>query len=53
MPPERSNAAALIDMLQAAQTVWRIGTKHIPELLRHLSALIPPPPPDPEPVDRA
>jgi len=122
MPPERSDAASLVDMFQAAQTVcrflagkawedyerdemlrhavernieivgeaarrlspayrnghpeipwrpimatrhilaheydevdnrivWRIGTTHVPELLVHLSVLLPPSPPDPEPEE--
>jgi uncharacterized protein with HEPN domain len=31
------------------EIVWRIATIHVPELLRSVTPLIPPPPPDPEP----
>jgi uncharacterized protein with HEPN domain len=29
--------------------VWRIISEHVPELIRQLRPLVPPPPPDPEP----
>lgn len=31
------------------ETIWRVATVHVPELIRTLQPLIPPIPPDPEP----
>ena len=35
------------------ETVWRIATVHIPELVEHIEPLLAPPPPDPEPEQPA
>lgn len=31
------------------EVIWRVATVHVPELIAHLRALLPPPPPDSEP----
>jgi len=35
------------------QTVWRIATVYVPELVHHVEPLLLPPPPDPEPQEPA
>lgn len=35
------------------ETVWRIATVHVPELVEQVHPLLAPPPPDPEPEDSA
>ncbi len=33
----------------ANETVWRIATVHVPELVQNVQKFLPPPPPDPDP----
>ena len=48
MPLEPDDPAYLLDMLTAAEAVMRVATVHIPELVKLLHPLIPPPPADPD-----